>query len=159
MGYPPGSTFLYGPNGVLEGIAPPQSGDPMNLSTIGEDRFSPDPPLDVRTVLGQTAESEDQSAGQQTFELGAPSGITGQISVAATATLIRVRNQCRRAIKITNLGATDVWIGFSPSVTPFSGDLLPGAKGAFIVIPATLDIYGITGGGTQTVSYMEVSQT
>jgi hypothetical protein len=92
-------------------------------------------------------------------ELGADSCQTGQTVLNAnTAALIKVRNECRRAIKITNLSAIDVYIGFSPSVNSLSGDLLLGTRGSFIVIPTTLDVYGIAASGAPTVSYMEVSQ-
>jgi hypothetical protein len=103
-----------------------------------------------------TASAEGKSSS--VYELGAPSGGTGQVIVGTNATLIKVRNDCRRGIKITNLGTVDVFIGFGPSVNVLSGDLLPGTKGAFIVIPATLDIYAIVATGTATVSYLELSE-
>lgn len=101
---------------------------------------------------------EVQKGSQPVFELGAKSGRTGQVTIQTTATLILVRNDCRRAIKVTNLGTVDVFIGFSPSVGTISGDLLVGVRGSFIVIPSALDVYAIVASGTGSVSFMEISE-
>lgn len=113
---------------------------------------------DVQAQLEQDVAQTESIPTQLITELGAPSGSTGQVTVTSTATLIKVRNGCRRAIKVTNLGTTDIFIGLSPSVTTISGDLLVGVKGAFIVIPTTLDVYAIVATGTQAVSFMELSE-
>lgn len=87
------------------------------------------------------------------------SGTTGQVPMTDAPAAIRLRNACRRALKITQLGTSDVWIGFGPSTTPGSGDLLVGIRGAFVVIPSTLDVWGVCdAGNTSTLSYLEVSQ-
>lgn len=110
---------------------------------------------DISQSLGNTQEQKNEN----TVEIGAAAGVTGQITVTGNATLVRVRNQCRRGIKITNLGTVDVWISFSPSVSPLTGDLLAGVKGAFVVIPTLLDVYAIcVAGSSQQVSFMEVSE-
>jgi len=119
---------------------------------------------DAIDVQGQIAQGISQASAaeplpQSVVEIGADSCVTGQVVLNAnSAVLVKVRNSCRRAIKVTNLSAIDVYIGFSPSVNSLSGDLLLGTKGSFIVIPTTLDVYAIAASGTPTVSYMEVSQ-
>jgi len=117
--------------------------------------------IPVDAQAGVIADSQDVGAAcaQNMQELGGATGQTGQVNVTEQPTLIKVRNDCRRAIKVTNLGATDVWIGFSPSVSPISGDLLLGVKGSFIVMPVTLDVYaGCATGSSQMVSFLEISQ-
>ncbi len=114
--------------------------------------------IDARAAVLQDADKLIEKCPiSNTVESGAASGLTGQVLVGTNPTLIRVRNECRRAIKITNLGTVDVFISFSPSVNILSGDLLLGTKGSFIVIPSTLDIYGVVDTTPQTVSFMELS--
>jgi hypothetical protein len=117
-------------------------------------------PEDPQHNIVQTvATQENQSAkAAEIFELGGGSGRTGQVTIQTTATLILVRNDCRKALKVTNLGTVDVFIGFSPSVGVISGDLLVGVKGSFIVIPTKLDVYAIVASGTGSVSFMEISE-
>jgi len=90
-----------------------------------------------------------------TTEQGAPNIGYGQVSVASTATSIVSARTARRGVIITNSGTTDVFIG-DASVTTSTGLLLPGTKGAFVVIPANVQIYGIVASSTQTVSFLEV---
>lgn len=77
-----------------------------------------------------------------------------QVTVTTTATQIIGARQGRVSVTITNLGATDVYIG-DASVVSNTGHLLNGAKGASITLPATNPIYGITGTGSQRVSVIE----
>ena len=79
---------------------------------------------------------------------------TGQVSVGASATLIVAANHDRSGLVITNLGTTDVYIGLA-GVTTSTGHLLPGTKGASVAFSTTLAVYGITGGGEQSVSYLQ----
>lgn len=86
---------------------------------------------------------------------------TGQVSVGSTATLIvpsriGAPGTGRAAVIITNIGTTDVYIGFNNTVTTGNGDLLTGTKGAFVTIPYDGAIWGIVASGSQTVSFMEV---
>lgn len=81
---------------------------------------------------------------------------TQQVTVGPTATLIVAINFSRHAILITNLGTTDIWIGDSPAVTPSTGQLLLGLKGAAISIPTNGPVYGITAGGNQAVSFTDI---
>lgn len=81
---------------------------------------------------------------------------TGQVSVAATATLIVNKNRGRKSVLITNLGTVDIYLGDSASVTTATGQLLPGTKGASISIPATSTVYGISSGAAQSVSFLDV---
>jgi hypothetical protein len=138
-------------------------GDPTTLRAPDQS-FCKGCTEDTSDVQAQIKAGIDQASTQEPLpqsvvEIGADSCGTGQtILNANTATLVKVRNSCRRAIKVTNLSAIDIYIGFSPSVDVNSGDLLLGTRGSFIVIPTTLDVYAIAATGTPTVSYMEVSQ-
>jgi|SRR5579862_621292 len=82
---------------------------------------------------------------------------SGQVSVGATATLISAANPNRSTICITNMGTTDVYIGFTSGVTTSTGDLLAGTKGAFIAVDTQTDVYAIVATGSQTVSYSETT--
>ena len=92
----------------------------------------------------------------------ASSGNTGQVSVASTATLIVNQNTGRKAVVITNLGTTAIYIGFGTNTAsngPLStsnGQLLPGVVGASLSIPSTSAIWGISSGASQSVSFMDV---
>lgn len=101
----------------------------------------------------------------------ASSGNTNQVSVASTPTLIVNQNTGRKAVVITNLGTTAIFIGFgvttpagvalAPNIagSPLSttnGQLLPGVVGASLSIPSTSAIWGISSGGAQSVSFMDV---
>ena len=79
---------------------------------------------------------------------------TGQVSVTGTATQIVGQYSSRSGIVITNLGTTDVYIGENAGVTTSTGHLLPGTKGASLSFSTTGAIYGITGGSSQTVSWL-----
>ena len=79
---------------------------------------------------------------------------TNQVSVLATATLIAAARAGRSMITIVNGGTTDVFVGGS-GVTAGTGVLLVGIKGASITIPTSGAVYGITGGGSQAVSFLE----
>ncbi|HWR15177.1 MAG TPA: hypothetical protein VN577_10130 [Terriglobales bacterium] len=87
---------------------------------------------------------------------GAANGASGQVSIATTATSIVSARATRRSIKITNLGTTDVYIGFSSGVTTSTGDLLLGSKGSFVSFPTSSAVYAIVASGTQSISYSEV---
>jgi hypothetical protein len=113
-------------------------------------------PVDVLDAIAASQPPDNEA--KPVFEVGGSSGRTNQVTIGTAATIIAYRNECRKSIKVTNLGATDVWIGFSPSVGVNTGDLLPGSRGSLITIPSTLDIYGIVGAGTQAVSFMEISE-
>ena len=82
---------------------------------------------------------------------------TNQVSVANTETLIVAANPTRRAVIITNLGTTAVYLGNSTGVTTGNGDLLPGIVGASVTIPTTAAIYGIAATGSQSVSFLEIT--
>jgi hypothetical protein len=81
---------------------------------------------------------------------------TGQVSVGATATILVAPKNARRGLIVVNHGATDVFLGGS-DVTASTGLLLAGVKGTALGIPTNDALYGITGGGNQTVSFMDVS--
>jgi hypothetical protein len=79
----------------------------------------------------------------------------GQINVAVTATLIRVANARRTSIIVVQHGSTNVFIGFTNSVTALNGVLLVGIPGSSLTFQNRGDIWAITASGTQTVSYSE----
>lgn len=79
---------------------------------------------------------------------------TGQVSVTSAATQIVAKDAARSGITITNLGTTDCYLGENSTVTTGIGHLLPGTKGASVSFSTTGAIYGITGGASQTVSYL-----
>ncbi len=85
---------------------------------------------------------------------GSGSIATAQVSVGTSSTQIVAARAGRGSVKITNLGTNDVYIGVS-GVTTGNGDLLPGTKGASIVVPTNAAIFGVAG-TAQTVSVMEV---
>lgn len=80
--------------------------------------------------------------------------ITGQVTVGATATLIRAANDGRDEITIQNLGTTPVYIGKDANVTTSNGFPIPGVAGSSITIPATTAIYGIVASGSQAVAFL-----
>ena len=80
---------------------------------------------------------------------------TNQVSVTNAATLIVAANSSRSGITLTNTGTTDCYIGENANVTTSTGHLLPGTKGASVSFAATGAIYGITGGASVTVSYLQ----
>jgi hypothetical protein len=81
---------------------------------------------------------------------------TNQISVGAVATLIVAQNTGRKTVVITNLGTTAVYLGANSGVTSSTGQILPGVVGASISIPQTGPVWGITAGGSQSVSFLDV---
>lgn len=76
---------------------------------------------------------------------------TGQIDVTAGVTQIVAARPGRRSVAITTHGATDVFIGGS-SVASTTGFKLPLA----VVIPTDAAVFGVTAGGTQKVSFLEL---
>jgi hypothetical protein len=86
--------------------------------------------------------------------------VTGQVSVASTATQIAASRTGppgtgRGKIDIVNLSTVDIYIGNSSAVTASTGILLTGTKGALITLQTTSAIFGISASGTNTVSYNE----
>lgn len=80
---------------------------------------------------------------------------TGQATITGTATQIVPANASRSGIIITNLGTTDVYIIENNTGTTSTGDLLVGTKGATKAFTTTGAIWGITSGGSQTVSWLQ----
>ncbi len=82
---------------------------------------------------------------------------TGQATATATATQIVAAFPSRSGITITNAGTTDVYIGENSSVTTTTGHLLTGTKGASLSFATTGAIYGVTSGGSATVTYLQTN--
>jgi hypothetical protein len=110
-------------------------------------------PTDGTNIIGTSSHPIYTTGGAT--NAGAANGATGQVSVTSTATLVAASRTTRRSIKVTNTGTTDVYIGFTSGVTTSTGDLLVGAKGAFISIPTTSAVYAIVASGSVSVSYVE----
>jgi hypothetical protein len=94
---------------------------------------------------------------QQVVIPAAPAGIPAynQITIAATATLIRSTNANRSAIVVVNHGSTNVFIGFTNAVTTSTGVMLVGIPGSSLTFQTRSDIYGIAASGTQAISFYE----
>ncbi len=80
---------------------------------------------------------------------------TTQVQIGTTPTLIAAARAQRSAIKITNLGVIDVYLGNGKNLLTTNGDLLLGTKGSFQIIPTQSAIWGIAASAT-TVSVAEV---
>lgn len=80
---------------------------------------------------------------------------TNQVTVLATSTLIVSGNNGRKAVVITNLGTTAVYIGPNSTVSTTNGQLLPGTVGASISIPQTGPVWGIAATGSEAVSFLD----
>lgn len=85
---------------------------------------------------------------------GAGSLATGQATMGASAVQIVASRSGRAAVTIVNHSTTDVFLGNS-GVTITTGVLLAGVKGAAVTLPASAAVFGITSGGTPTVSAVE----
>lgn len=81
---------------------------------------------------------------------------TNQVSVDTTAggTLIAAARPGRGSITVINEGTTVVRIG-DLGLTTSTGAYLAGVAGASITLSTQAAIYGITGSGSETVSYIE----
>jgi len=91
--------------------------------------------------------------GTFTVAKGSATMATSQISVGTVSTLIVAARVGRSSVTITNLGATDIFIG-NTGVALTTGTLLVGTKGAAITIPTSAAIYGIAS-VAQSVSFIE----
>lgn len=80
---------------------------------------------------------------------------TGQATVTGTATLIVAADRARSGITITNTGTTVVYLGENNTVLTTTGHYLPGSAGASQSFSTTGAIYGITSGGSATVTYLQ----
>ena len=80
---------------------------------------------------------------------------TNQATVTNAATLIVAANPARSGIVINNTGTTAVYLGENANVTTSTGYYLPGVAGASIGFSTTGAIYGITAGGSETVSVLQ----
>lgn len=94
------------------------------------------------------------SAAVTTTE-GASNGAGAQVAVTTTATLIAAARVGRKSILLQNLGATDVWIGFSNAVAATNGLLLPAGRGQGLALDGGAAIYGVVASGAQTISVAE----
>lgn len=77
----------------------------------------------------------------------------GQVSVAATATLIKAANASRRSITILNNDVNDLYVGNSGSVTTGNGFIVK--SGSALTLNYNGAIYGIAASGTIATAYAE----
>jgi hypothetical protein len=90
---------------------------------------------------------------QMATGLGADSGSTGQVAVGIVP--VQLFNPHRRcAVVITNLGTTDVYIGFNSQVSVNGGHLVPGIRGASIVIETRSPLWAV-GSVAGSISWLE----
>jgi len=94
------------------------------------------------------------------MEPAAFDGAIQQTILSATQpTLLRRKEIVRKAIMISQKAdGIDVYIGFDQGVTTLNGQILPGIKGAALILRCVRDIWAIAVSGTPTVCVTEVSQ-
>ena len=85
---------------------------------------------------------------------------TGQITITSAGVQIAPANENRIELRITKVGAgaNDVYLGCNSTISLTSGHVLAGTCGQSITLATTGAVWGITPGGNQTVSYLEVTQ-
>jgi hypothetical protein len=86
---------------------------------------------------------------------------TNQVSVTSAATIVVANRPGRTSATVENLGTTALYCGNSAglvggAVTTSNGMLLPGIVGASITFSTSAEIDCISGGASQSVSFMEV---
>lgn len=78
------------------------------------------------------------------------------VTIAATATLIKSADPLRMALSIYNNGAVTVYVGQADTVTASNGyPILAGGECHWLGVSA---VYGIAASGTADVRYHEVSE-
>lgn len=82
-------------------------------------------------------------------------GTTGQAQLTTRASQIVNARRNRAGVKITNLTDVDIYIGYNGTVTPGSGDLLIGIKGAWVFLPVECALWAV-GADIASLSYLEV---
>jgi hypothetical protein len=105
-------------------------------------------PVSIATVAVTNAgtfpvQAQDVSAGNAS---------TSQVSITSTATAIVAARATRNSVKITNMGTTPIYLGFTSGVTVSTGDFLPGILGAFVVYPTQTGVWGIVATGSSPPS-------
>lgn len=80
---------------------------------------------------------------------------TGQTTVTGTATLIYAAYPSRSGIVLTNTGGTTTYIGENSGVTTVTG--YPLVAGASVSFQTTGAIYGITGGGSNLIGWLQTN--
>lgn len=78
----------------------------------------------------------------------------GQVSVTGAATLIVAARTGRLNVELVLHGDVAVYVG-AAGVTTATGQLMTGVTGVGKLIATAAAVYGITTGGTVTVSYLE----
>ena len=82
---------------------------------------------------------------------------TGQATITGTATPIVPAFPSRSGIMIENAGSVDVYIGENANVTTSTGHLLNGSKGTSISFATTGAVWGITGGSSATITWIQTN--
>jgi hypothetical protein len=107
---------------------------------------------DFPVAQGEIIEAKSMNASYFNAALAGTMN-NGNITVAATATLIRATNTSRKSILIRNNGSATLFIGGNNAVTDTNGFQI--LAGQSINIKDTDEIYGIVSTGTLNVRYLE----
>lgn len=108
-------------------------------------------------VVPATAQGPGGPPAQQPVVVTAPAGTpnAGQVTVAASATLVRAANPNRSTITVVNHGTTNVFVAFTNGVTTLNAPMLVGVPGSTLVFSVRTDIWAISASGTQIVGWYE----
>lgn len=116
-------------------------------------------PPEAQFDIERSARSVDDQRSTPVVEIPSKTASSFHLPVdSAKESLVAYKNPCRRAIMITQLGTVDVWIGFSSSVSPSNGDLLPGTRGSIKVYGTAAEVHAIADTGTSEISVVELSE-
>jgi hypothetical protein len=88
--------------------------------------------------------------------VGAANFSPAQIALGTAATQIVAARSARQVVTVINTGSTAFYIGPSPSVSASTGVLIPAGVGVSITLAYSGPLYGVTAGGTATVSAYEL---
>jgi len=109
-------------------------------------------PLTVTFTESTLAVTNAGTFPVQAQDVSAGNASTSQVSITSTATSIVVARATRNSVKITNMGTTPIYLGFTSGVTVSTGDFLPGILGAFVVYPTQTGVWGIVATGSSPPS-------
>ncbi len=114
------------------------------------------------SIFSFRCQTVTSSGGTGTATIGATVFGTSQIAVPTTPGILVAAARTgaagtgRKSICVTNItGTSPVYISGTTPVTSSVGMFIPGTAGAAICLDTQSIVYGISGGGTQTVSYSE----
>ena len=84
---------------------------------------------------------------------------SGQVSITTVAKQIVPANGARSQLTVTKVGSQDLFLGCDLSTSATSGHQFAGACGTSITLEGFRGaLWGITGAGSTTVTFLEVTQ-